>query len=124
MIDKVGQLQHFRTLRGANLNRQKEWDKHAQIDASYRGCELAGEVGEACNLIKKLERERLGIPGTRATVAELANELGDVVIAADLVAMMYCIELLGSAVPDKFNITSTKMQLLTRLTPQKENIYD
>ncbi len=56
----------LKRLRSANTLRQAEWDRESRIDLSYRGNELAGEVGEACNIIKKLERERLGIAGSRA----------------------------------------------------------
>jgi len=102
------------TLRAANIARQIEWDQDNQITAAYRGNELAGEVGEACNVIKKLERERLGILGSRATVGELADELADVLICADLIAMHYGIDL-EAAVARKFNATSEKVGLQTRL---------
>ena len=58
----------FSTLRAANAARQAEWDKDDRITLVFRANELAGEVGEACNIAKKLERERLGIRGSRATV--------------------------------------------------------
>lgn len=93
----------FTTLRGANAARQKEWDKAGGIDPAYRANELAGETGEACNVIKKLERERLGIRGSRDTVAHLAEELADVVICVDLLAMSYSIDLpLDSGFPIGF----------------------
>jgi NTP pyrophosphatase (non-canonical NTP hydrolase) len=104
------------TLRAANIARQREWDKAGAIDAAYRGNELAGEVGEACNVIKKLERERHGIIGSRATVGELADELADVIICADLIAMQYGIDL-DAAVARKFNATSVKVGLDTRFQP-------
>ncbi|HTK34573.1 MAG TPA: MazG-like family protein [Caulobacteraceae bacterium] len=83
-------------LRTANLARQAEWDKAAGIDVVYRANELAGEVGEACNVIKKLSRERLGIRGARATVEDLASELADVVICVDLVAMSLDLDFRGA----------------------------
>jgi len=101
-------------LRIANIRRQKEWDTGNQIDASYRGNELAGEVGEACNVIKKLERERLGIKGSRDTIDHLAEELADVIICVDLICMQYEIDL-GAAVRRKFNQTSAKIGLQTRI---------
>lgn len=101
-------------LRRANETRQREWDKENGITAEYRGNELAGEVGEACNVIKKLARERLGIRGSRATVEQLAEELADVVICVDLVAMCFGIDL-GAAVVAKFNATSEKYGLATRM---------
>jgi len=99
-------------LRQASQERQKEWDTGGNIDLSYRGNELAGEVGEACNIIKKLERERLGIKGSRATVAQLAEELADVIICTDLIAAKLGINL-ATATKNKFNATSAKVGLNT-----------
>lgn len=113
MIKEENKYTYRHTLRSANLTRIEEWDPGKQIDASYRGNELAGEVGEACNVIKKLERERLGIRGSRDTIEHLAEELADVIICCDLIAMGYGIDLDG-AVKDKFNKTSEKVDLKTR----------
>lgn len=101
-------------LRAANEKRQKEWDVDNQITLAYRGNELAGEVGEACNVIKKLARERMGIAGSRDTVSHLAEELADVIICCDLIAAGEGINL-AEAVIDKFNATSVKVGLDTRL---------
>lgn len=103
-------------LRAANEIRQKEWDSENKVTLTYRGNELAGEVGEACNVIKKIERERIGIRGTRATKEQLAEELADVVICADLVAMHEGIDL-EQAIVNKFNLTSEKYGLKTRMKP-------
>lgn len=107
-------MTEYTTLRAANAARQLEWDADNQITAAYRGNELAGEVGEACNVIKKLERERMGIRGSRASVAELADILADVLICADLIALHYGIDL-EAAVARKFNATSEKVGLSTML---------
>lgn len=104
----------YTTLRAANAARQAEWDPGKQISLSYRGNEMGGECGEAQNVIKKLERERLGIRGSRATVADLGSELADVVICADLIALAEGIDL-DQAVADKFNATSEKVGLSVRL---------
>jgi NTP pyrophosphatase (non-canonical NTP hydrolase) len=102
------------TLRAANVAREVEWDPDHRITLAYRGNELAGEVGEACNIIKKLERERIGIRGSRATKDELAEELADVLICLDLIAMHAGIDL-SLALRDKFNATSEKYRLSTRM---------
>lgn len=102
-------------LRTANIDRQEEWCPDQKPDLSFRGNELAGEVGEACNVIKKLERERFGWAGSRASKERLAEELADVVICADLVAIAAHVDL-HSAVQNKFNATSEKVGLKTRLT--------
>lgn len=99
-------------LRQANATRQKEWDPTDKITLEYRGNELAGEVGEACNLIKKLARERLGLRGTRTTPQRLAEELADIVICVDLIAMDLGIAL-DYAIERKFNETSAKYGLKT-----------
>lgn len=104
----------FSTLRTANHKRQIEWDTENQITLAYRGNELAGETGEACNIIKKLERERMGIRGSRSTKKALAEELADVIICADLIAMQEGIDL-ADAIKNKFNATSTKYGLNTTL---------
>ena len=105
----------FTTLRAANLARQAEWDPDDRITLAFRGNEMGGECGEAQNVIKKLERERLGIRGSRATVRDLAEELADVVICADLIAMAEGIDL-DQAIARKFNLTSEKQGLETRLS--------
>lgn len=101
-------------LRLANIERQQAWCPDQKPDLSFRGNELAGEVGEACNVIKKLERERQGWRGSRGTKEQLAEELADIIICVDLVAMQCGIDL-GEAVQTKFNATSDKVGLLTKL---------
>lgn len=106
-------------LRAANKARDAEWvSPGAKLSLSFRGNELAGEIGEACNVIKKLERERLGLVGSRATVEDLADELADGVICIDLIAMDVGIDL-GPAVVRKFNGTSVKRGLKTMLLPSQ-----
>jgi NTP pyrophosphatase (non-canonical NTP hydrolase) len=97
----------FDLLRAKNTERQNHWDPDNTISAIFRSVELAGEVGEALNIVKKLERERMGIVGSRATIEDLAGELSDIIICADLVAMHYGISL-SKAIPETFNKTSTK----------------
>lgn len=101
-------------LRQANVLRDREWAGGRKLSLSFRGNELAGEVGEACNVIKKLEREYLGIRGSRASDDQLAEELADIVICVDLIAMDRGIDLL-KAVREKFNATSEKYGLETKL---------
>lgn len=104
----------FAELRFANSKRQKEWHKNGPSSLSYKGNELAGEVGEACNIIKKLDREKMGSVGSRSTPEELATELADVIVCVDLIAEELGIDL-GLAVRNKFNATSEKYGLSTRL---------
>ncbi len=65
-------------------------------------CALAGEVGEACNLIKKWRR------GEEIDLADVGSELADVVIYADL----FCARIglvLEEVIRHKFNQTSDKI---------------
>ena len=63
-------------------------------------------------MIKKLERERYGIRGSRDTIEHLAEELADVIICVDLIAASMGIDL-NAAVIQKFNATSEKYGLKT-----------
>jgi hypothetical protein len=104
-------------LRRANEKRQAEWcpDPSQQPDLAFRAVELAGETGEACNIAKKLVRERHGWRGSRATPQDLGEELADIVICADLTAMAERIDLMA-AVRAKFNATTEKVGLTTMLS--------
>ncbi len=102
-------------LRVANVQRDAEWCPDEKPDLSFRGNELAGEAGEANNIIKKLVREQKGWRGSRASLNDLAEELADVVISTDLTAMTAGIDL-ATAVASKFNATSEKYNLATRLS--------
>ncbi len=111
----------FIGLRAANIARQKIWcpDPNQQPDLAFRGIELAGETGEALNVIKKLERENRGWVGSRSTKQDLADELADVVICADLVSLSAGIDL-DQAVRTKFNATSAKVGIPVTLGPSQE----
>ena len=71
-----------------------------------------GELGEAANIAKKLNRVRDGIPGNSETEADLrsalADEIADTFIYLDLLAQSQGIDL-GDAVADKFRRTSIKI---------------
>lgn len=72
----------------------------------------AGELGEAANVAKKLNRVRDGIPGNSETPEQLRNnladELADTFIYLDLMAQSQGINL-EKAVLRKFNKTSEKI---------------
>lgn len=71
-----------------------------------------GELGEAANIAKKLNRVRDGIPGNTETPeelkAKLADEIADTYIYLDLLAQSAGIDL-QDAVVSKFNRTSDKI---------------
>lgn len=71
-----------------------------------------GELGEAANVAKKLNRVRDGIPGNAETADELrsalADELADTFIYLDLLCQSQGI-VLADAVASKFDRTSEKI---------------
>lgn len=102
----------LKRLRSACLQRDVEWDPHGKLDLMFKTTELGGEVGEVLNVAKKLQREILGLPGSRDTHKHLAEELADVLICVDRIAMQFDIDL-EEATTSKFNETSMKNGLLT-----------
>ena len=105
----------FARLRDANVRRDAIWDPEKKLSLSFRGNELAGETGEACNCLKKLDRERLGLKGSRTTLEALGEELADIIICTDLAAMAAGIPDLWEEVRKKFNATSEKQGFDVRL---------
>lgn len=71
-----------------------------------------GELGEAANVLKKLNRVRDGVPGNKETPDELrqmfADEIADAYIYLDLLAQAAGINL-PDAVRSKFDQTSHKI---------------
>lgn len=71
-----------------------------------------GELGEAANIAKKLNRCRDGVPGNTQSESELryslAKEIADTFIYLDLLAQSQGLDL-GTIVRNKFNETSGKM---------------
>lgn len=105
---------NFAELRTANRERQAEWPGNEQADVAFRMIEVAGEAGELAEAVKKLLRAQRGIKGSHATLEDVAAELGDVQIALDLLADELGIDI-GTATARKFNRTSIKYGLTTRL---------
>jgi NTP pyrophosphatase (non-canonical NTP hydrolase) len=110
----------FELLRSLNLSRCGRWHPGGVKDWSLSdwACAMAGEAGEACNVVKKLNRERDNIGGNTATEeqlrAALGAELADTLIYADLLAAAAGIDL-AAAVTAKFNAVSEKMGFPERL---------
>jgi len=104
----------FQKLSEANRARQFEWDEGQKFTPMFFSNALAGEVGEVCNIVKKHERTRLGLKGKTATIEQLADEIADVIIYAEILAATCNIDL-GEAVKSKFNKTSEELGFKTRL---------
>lgn len=106
-------------LRHGNILRDLKWDPDGKVTLLYRATELAGEAGEVSNVVKKLSREAMGMVGSRDTKAHLAEEIADVVICADLLAMHEGIDL-GAAIVSKFNQTSRNVGFSVMLSAEAE----
>jgi NTP pyrophosphatase (non-canonical NTP hydrolase) len=104
-------LEQLRQKNGARL---RDWEGGSPADAMFHSAELAGEVGEALNVAKKLHRTSMGWVGSSSTVEELAKELADVLICLDKLAAHYDIDLREATVA-KFNATSVKHGFPQRL---------
>ena len=102
-----------------NRARCLAWAKGKDAGILFHSNELAGEVGEACNAVKKLYRLRMGWAGGSDTTEAIMDELADVVICADLVAMQLDGDL-GAALARKFNRTSAKHGFPHRLEESPE----
>ena len=88
-------------LRKANVKRcRKVFPECKDWTLSDWGCAIAGEVGEACNAIKKLRR---GDGNAQAII----DELGDVIVYVDLI-LANLGESMSKAVVNKFNIVSDR----------------
>jgi NTP pyrophosphatase (non-canonical NTP hydrolase) len=97
-----------------NTHRSARW--HEQASEPWNGADwgnaLAGEVGEACNVIKKLRRLDTNTANKKAKtradyLADLAYELADAYLYLDLVADYYGINL-PKAIVEKFNMVSER----------------
>jgi len=113
----------FKRLREANLKRCESWHPGGVTDWSLSdwAVALTGELGEACDIIKKLNRVRDEIVGNKLSEdelkVELKKELADTMIYLDLLAARAEIDL-ADVVIDKFNEVSVRIGLPNRLAKQ------
>lgn len=122
---------NFTELREINDRRAIEWTGETEITGGryvaemlFRSTELGGECGEALNVVKKLGRLYLAMPGAierRAAVKQLADELADTIISVDRLASLFDIDL-SDAVRTKFNATSDKHGFVTRFTLSEDDL--
>lgn len=102
-------------LRPLNVQRATEGFKcYNNQPLTYWTTALAGEVGELCNMIKKMQRvEKGGIDGGSSYTAKdiskemLKEEIGGIAIYLDLLASLLDIDL-EEAIIDTFNSKSEK----------------
>lgn len=94
---------------------------------TYWTTALAGEVGELCNMIKKLQRvEKGGVDGGSSYTAKdinkemLKEEIGGIAIYLDLLASLLDIDL-EEAIIDTFNSKSAKYGFEQFVKPVRSN---
>lgn len=101
----------FKKLREANSPRCKQWLNGVTWSLSDWGVAMAGEAGEACDAIKKLNRLRDGMitqeNNKQKLTIDLAKEIADTIIYADLLAEAAGIDL-EEAIVNKFNEVSDR----------------
>ena len=113
-------------LRPVNVQRAREGFKcYDNQPLTYWTTALAGEVGELCNMIKKMQRvERGGIDGGSSYTAKdiskemLKEEIGGIAIYLDLLASLLDISL-EEAIIDTFNSKSDKYRFSQRIATEK-----
>jgi NTP pyrophosphatase (non-canonical NTP hydrolase) len=126
----IPQRLNFEQLRYANIERQKEWDADAEFSELFFANALGGETGElaevvlalqiqtavgkAQNIAKKIERHRLGLRGSEATLADLGKELADVVFYVDLLANKCGLDL-ATCLVEKYNEVSDKYGMVSHI---------
>ena len=119
-------LQAFRQL---NISRARNGFKcYDNQPLTYWTTALAGEVGELCNMIKKMERvQRGGIDGGSSYTAKdinkemLKEEIGGIAIYLDLLASLLDIDL-QEAMVDTFNEKSEKYGFQERVESKRQNV--
>lgn len=103
-------------LRQANIDRDA--DVFHEIDTwtpSQWAVAMAGEIGEALNWLKKLNRKRKIDEGEAALyIKEVSHELADAIVYMDLFAQSLHIDL-PTAIREKFNIVSEREGSSVRL---------
>jgi len=117
----------FAQLKDANSTRVQRWHKNGINDwsVSQWALAMAGEAGEVCNAVKKLNRITDGIANlsadperllatTEDAIQKVGEELADVLIYLDLLAQRLEIDL-AAETRNKFNATSERYGFPERL---------
>lgn len=97
-----------------NWRRAKHWHGDKQWSLSDWAVALAGETGELCNIVKKLNRIRDELPGNKKGVTaetlktDLLGEIADIYLYLDLFASAAHLDL-AAAIKIKFNEVSKRI---------------
>jgi len=109
----------LRTLQRISEERRKEWTDEEAGDPLFHAVEFGEEAGEVLGDVKKLERENRGWRGSRTTIGNLGDEMGDALITLVNLANCYGIDL-AEVTSAKFNKTSEKVGLRYYVYPPTE----
>lgn len=108
----------FQQLRKMNSSRSKAWHKDVLWNLSDWGVALAGEAGEVCDAIKKLNRIRDRIQKKPLTKEQalhnLGDEIADTLLYLDLLAEAAGIDM-EEVVKRKFNEISEQHKFPEKL---------
>lgn len=108
----------FAELREANVARATNRYGYGDIDEwneAEWGNALAGEVGELCNLLKKMIRQAPGDPSLKELYREAGKEIGDIQTYLDLLAEKLGHDL-GEVTRNKFNEVSDRIGVDVKLS--------
>lgn len=112
----------FGELRLVNGSRKDRWhgDTDSWVGSDWSNA-MAGECGEACNVVKKIRRLDLGLKGNKARdtnrtllLSDLGIEIADTIIYADLLGRYYDLDL-DHFIKYKFNAVSEEQGFPERL---------
>jgi hypothetical protein len=78
--------------------------------------DLAIEVGNVSNTIKKQERERFGMVGARGSLDDMMHNLNEIICLVHWIGESFGVAA-GECVAHKFNLTSAKYGLQTKMAP-------
>lgn len=98
------------------ITNQGDWTQGQIRGMNQMALSLGASVGKACNIIKKVDREKLGLPGSKSNSGLAVVHLQQSVDWCYRMAISLQVDL-WAAVCAKFNSTSEKVGLTTRLVP-------
>lgn len=109
----------FQTFARTVKSRAERWFPIDRWSGSDWATALAGETGEVCNVVKKLNRADVGAPSIKdpprdELVHELGREIADVITYANILAQRYDVDVAEACV-EKFNEVSLREGFPERL---------
>ena len=118
----------FKQFAAVARSRAERWFPINDWSGSDWATALAGETGEVCDVIKKLNRADIGKPSHKdppreVLLSDLGDELADVMTYANLLAHRYGIDL-AEATAKKFNAVSEREGFPERIELTPDPVLD